>query len=235
MKTFSAHRPTWSRRFDGVLSLHPRPASPHAQASTTLGEELGPPFKRGKGGPGGWVILFEPELHLGTEPDILVPDLAGWRRETMPEMPDAPFFTLRPDWVCEVLSPGTARHDRRGKMPVYQRERVGHVWLIEPIDRTLEVFELDGPTYRLKGTYADAERVQAVPFDAIELDLSVLWLRRPVEIIARSGDDPLAAASGLVPALLDALQCASAARSSGAGLASASSPDRAIISTGRLR
>src|ERR1700677_698463 len=76
---------------DGVLSLHPRPASPHAQASTTLGEELGPPFKRGKGGPGGWVILFEPELHLGTEPDILVPDLAGWRRETMPEMPDAPF------------------------------------------------------------------------------------------------------------------------------------------------
>jgi Uma2 family endonuclease len=162
---------------DGVLTTHPRPASPHTQAATTLGEELRPPFKRGKGGPGGWGILDEPELHLGAEPDILVPDLAGWRRETMPEMPDAPFFTLRPDWVCEVLSPSTARHDRRGKMPVYQRERVQHVWFIEPTDRTLEMYELDGPTYRLLGTYADAERARAVPFDAIELDLAVLWLR----------------------------------------------------------
>jgi Uma2 family endonuclease len=162
---------------DGELTLHPRPASPHAQAATTLGEELGPPFKRGRGGPGGWIILDEPELHLGPEPDILVPDLGGWRRESMPEMPHAAFFTLRPDWVCEVLSPSTQRHDRRKKLPVYQRERVQHVWLIEPLARTLEVFSLDGPTYRLLATYADDERVRAEPFDAIELDLSVLWLR----------------------------------------------------------
>src|SRR5580698_2703959 len=127
---------------EGVLSTHPRPASLHAQAATTLGEELGPPFKRGKGGPGGWVILYEPELHLGAEPDILVPDLAGWRRETMPVMPDAAFFTLRPDWVCEVISPSTRRHDRHGKMPIYPREGVTHVWLIEPTDRTLEVYAL---------------------------------------------------------------------------------------------
>jgi len=162
---------------DGVLSTHPRPASPHAQAATTLGEELGPPFKRGKGGPGGWILLDEPELHLGPEPDILVPDLAGWRRDTMPVLPDAPFFTLAPDWVCEVLSPSTRRHDRRAKLPVYARERVKHVWLVDPIDRLLEVLMLDGETYRLVGTYADAEVVRAPPFDAIELDLAVLWLR----------------------------------------------------------
>jgi Uma2 family endonuclease len=121
---------------DGVLSTMPRPASSHAQAAMTLGEELGPPFKRGKGGPGGWVILTEPELHLGVEPDVLVPDLAGWRRERMPVMPEVAFFTLAPDWVCEVLSPSTQRHDRHGKMPVYQRERVAHVWLVDPIART---------------------------------------------------------------------------------------------------
>ncbi len=162
---------------DGVLSTHPRPGLAHAQAATTLGEELGPPFKRGRGGPGGWIILDEPELHLGLEPDILVPDLAGWRRETMPVVPDAASCTIAPDWVCEVLSPGTQRHDRHGKLPVYLRERVGHVWLMDPIERTLEVLMLDGATYRLLATHADAEVVRAKPFDAIELDLSVLWLR----------------------------------------------------------
>jgi Uma2 family endonuclease len=162
---------------DGVLSTQPRPASPHAQAATTLGEELGPPFKRGKGGPGGWVILDEPELHLGTEPDILVPDLVGWRRETMPVMPDAAFFTVRPDWACEVLSPSTQRLDRRHKMPVYLRERVGHLWFVDPIARTLEVLALDGDSYRLLATHADDEKVRAPPFDAIELELGVLWSR----------------------------------------------------------
>src|SRR6476646_4505786 len=89
----------------GVLYANPRPASPHAAAASAVGEELGPPFKRGRGGPGGWVILDEPELHLGE--DVLVPDLAGWRRERMPELPRAAFFTLAPDWACEVLSPST--------------------------------------------------------------------------------------------------------------------------------
>jgi len=162
---------------DGVLSLQPRPALPHAQAASTLGEQLGPPFKRGQGGPGGWIILDEPELHLGVEPDILVPDLAGWRRETMAVMPEDAFTTVRPDWVCEVLSPGTRRHDRHTKLPVYAREGVGHVWLLEPTDRLLEVYALDGATYRLLATHADAEVVRAPPFDAIELELAALWLR----------------------------------------------------------
>ena len=162
---------------DGVLSTHPRPAFPHARASSKLGGALLPPFDDGNGGPGGWIILDEPELHLGVEPDILVPDLAGWRRETMPEMPDAAFTTVRPDWVCEVLSPGTRRHDRYAKLGVYQREGVPYVWFVEPTERILEVLALDGATYRLLATYVDDDKVRAVPFDAIELELGALWAR----------------------------------------------------------
>src|SRR5262249_9124378 len=109
----------------GVLYASPRPASPHAAAASAVGEELAPPFKRGRGGPGGWVILSEPELHL--REDVLVPDLGGWRRDRMPEMPHVAAFDLAPDWGCEVLSPSTAKLDRGEKLPVYARERVGHV------------------------------------------------------------------------------------------------------------
>ncbi len=160
---------------EGVLYVHPRPATPHAAASSALGEELGPPFKRGRGGPGGWLILYEPELHLGAEPDIVAPDLAGWRRERMPAAPRAAFITLAPDWVCEVLSPSTAAIDRSRKLPVYARERVGHVWLVDPQVRTLEVFRLDGDGYRVAAVWSGEAVVRAEPFDAIELALGVLW------------------------------------------------------------
>jgi Uma2 family endonuclease len=160
---------------NGYLELQPRPASLHAAAATALGEELGPPFKRGRGGPGGWVLLDEPELHLGE--DILVPDLAGWRRERMPEIPDAPYFELAPDWVCEVLSPSTYAKDRGRKLPIYGREGVRHAWLVEPRAQLLEVLALDGASYRIASTYEGDARVRAEPFDAIELDLSVLWAR----------------------------------------------------------
>lgn len=160
---------------DGYLELQPRPAALHAAAATALGEELGPPFKRGRGGPGGWVILYEPELHL--REDILVPDLAGWRRDRMPEIPDAAYFELAPDWVCEVLSPSTYAKDRGRKLPIYAREQVTHAWLIEPKAQLLEVLRLDGDSYRIAGTFHGEARVRAEPFDAIELDLSVLWAR----------------------------------------------------------
>jgi Uma2 family endonuclease len=159
----------------GVLYASPRPASPHALATSAIGEELGPPFKRGRGGPGGWVILFEPELHLGE--DVLVPDLGGWRRERMPEVPHAPAFELAPDWVCEVQSPSTAAIDRGEKVPIYARERVAHVWLVDPLVKTLEVLRLDGPSYRLVATWHGDAKVRAEPFDAIELELAVLWAR----------------------------------------------------------
>jgi Uma2 family endonuclease len=160
---------------EGVLYSHPRPATAHALAASGLGEELGPPFKRGKGGPGGWVIVDEPELHLAS--DVLVPDLAGWRRERMPEMPLTPFLTLAPDWLCEVLSPSTAAFDRKKKLPVYARERVQHVWLVEPETKTLEVLRLDGDGYRIALVASDDDKGRYEPFDAIELDLSVLWAR----------------------------------------------------------
>ena len=161
---------------DGELIVSPRPAPTHVVAASALGEELGPPFKRGRGGPGGWVILDEPELHLGR--DVLVPDLAGWRRERMPEVPvDAAFFTLAADWVSEVLSPSTARLDRTRKLAAYARHRVGHVWFVDGLAQTLEVLRLDGDTYRIVLTAAGDERVRAEPFDAIELDLAILWAR----------------------------------------------------------
>src|SRR5882757_4578268 len=115
----------------GDLITHPRPAAPHTRAASRMGALLDGPFDRGQGGPGGWVILDEPELHV--HGDILVPDLAGWRRERMPEIPEAAAFELAPDWVCEVLSPGTEATDRADKMPIYAREKVAHVWLVDPL------------------------------------------------------------------------------------------------------
>ena len=158
---------------EGVLHLSPRPASAHVAASSVLGEELGAPFKRGRGGPGGWLIVDEPELHLGT--DIVVPDLAGWKRERLPVLPDAPFITLAPDWVCEVLSPGTTRIDRYEKRAIYAREGVGYLWLVDPRVHTLEVFELIDGRWTDAGVFADDAIIRAVPFDAIELQLGLLW------------------------------------------------------------
>jgi Uma2 family endonuclease len=162
---------------EGVLYAQPRPAARHALATTVLSGEIGPAFGRGRAGPGGWVILVEPELHLGSEPDILVPDLAGWRRERMPEMPDTAYFTLAPDWACEVLSESTRKLDRSKKLPVYARERVGHVWLVDPSAELLEIFRLDGDGYRLVVTFAGQAPCRAEPFHAIELDLAALWQR----------------------------------------------------------
>ena len=160
---------------DGKLYQSPRPSSPHALAASALGEELGPPFKRGRGGPGGWMILDEPELHLGE--DILVPDLGGWRRERMPEVPDAAYFELAPDWVCEVLSPSKRALDRGAKLRVYAESRVPHVWLVEPLDRFVEVLRLDGTSYRIVQTATGHDPVRLEPFEALALDLSVLWAR----------------------------------------------------------
>ncbi len=160
---------------NGVLYQHPRPALPHAAAASVVGEELGGPFKRGKGGPGGWIILDEPELHLGA--DILVPDVGGWRRSTLPVLPDLAYLSVRPDWVCEVASPATRALDRGTKLDVFQREGVGHVWIIEPLDRLLEVLELDGETYRIVQRATGDAPARLRPFEAIEFDVGALWAR----------------------------------------------------------
>jgi Uma2 family endonuclease len=157
----------------GELYLHPRPAAPHAVAASALGEELGPPFKRGRGGPGGWLILDEPELHLAA--DIVVPDLAGWHRERLPHVGDDAYLTLAPDWICEVLSRSTEKVDRAGKLPIYAREGVRFAWLVNPLVRLLEVLRLESGKWLTLAVYRDDERVRAEPFDAIELELGVLW------------------------------------------------------------
>ena len=158
---------------DGTLYTHPRPAMPHALASSGLGIELGGAFRRGRGGPGGWWIIHEPELHLAG--DILVPDLVGWRRERMPDFPETAYVTLAPDWACEVVSPSTRRLDLHGKRPVYAREGVAHLWLVDPSDRTLEAFELRAGEWVLIGTAKDDEPVSIPPFDAITFSLGELW------------------------------------------------------------
>jgi Uma2 family endonuclease len=158
---------------DGDLYASPRPAVPHVVAHSALSSELGGPFQFGRGGPGGWWILVEPELHL--ENDTLVPDVAGWRRERLPRMPNTPALTLAPDWVCEILSPSTERLDRVRKLPAYARHGVAHAWLINPSTRTLEVYRREGASWVLASTHADDAIVRAEPFDAIELDLLRLW------------------------------------------------------------
>lgn len=167
----------------GVLHVFPRPAPRHANAEGGVIEEIRGPFQRGRGGPGGWWILPEPELRFPDpaspgEIDALAPDVAGWRRERLPELPEAAYFTLAPDWVCEVLSRSTEQHDRGEKMPLYAREGVRHAWLVDPIRTTLEAFTLgeDGlwlPAVIHRGNV----RVRVEPFGAIALDLSVLWAK----------------------------------------------------------
>ncbi|HEU4615684.1 MAG TPA: Uma2 family endonuclease [Kofleriaceae bacterium] len=160
---------------EGTLYVWPRPAPKHANAASVLGGELNPPFQRGRGGPGGWWILHEPELQLDEKRPVS-PDLAGWGVERMPDLPETAYFTLAPDWVCEVLSRSTEKVDRDKKLPYYAAHRVRHVWLLDPIDKRLEVYTLgDVGGWLEVRTYEGDATVRAEPFDAIELDLSALW------------------------------------------------------------
>jgi Uma2 family endonuclease len=158
---------------DGELHVSPRPAPRHAHAASSLTGEIVLPYQRGRGGPGGWRILGEPELHFGR--DVLVPDLAGWRRDRMPRLPKAAYFSIAPDWVCEVISPSTASLDRVKKLTIYGRELVRHAWLIDPAARTLEVLRLEAGRWTILATHACSEVVRAEPFADIDLELASLW------------------------------------------------------------
>ena len=156
----------------GRLHLHPRPASRHARASFRMAGRLDPLFG-GPDDPGGWHFAIEPELHFG--PDVLVPDLAGWRRERMPAYPDAPFFTLAPDWLCEILSPSTRRFDVTEKRALYGANGVAHLWLVDPEARTLEVFARPDAAWTLVAAFQEGDDVRAAPFEALAFPLNTLW------------------------------------------------------------
>ncbi len=157
----------------GVLHAHPRPAPRHAQATSSLGYELTGPFNRGRGGPGGWLLLDEPEMHLG--PHVVVPDIAGWRRARLPRLPETAYIETPPDWVCEVLSPSTMRIDRTDKLAVYAEFGVAHAWYVDLIAKTLEVLALQAGKWLIAATFKDAEPVTAPPFEVHTFALDVLW------------------------------------------------------------
>jgi Uma2 family endonuclease len=159
----------------GRLYAHARPAGPHALASSSLGADLLGAFQRGRGGPGGWWIIDEPELHFVRDQEVLVPDIAGWRRERMPQMPADQRFQVVPDWVCEVVSPSSVRTDRSVKMPVYARFGVAYLWLVDPLVRTLETFALDDGRWAVTGHFKNGELIAAPPFHAVTLELAALW------------------------------------------------------------
>jgi Uma2 family endonuclease len=157
----------------GSLETHPRPTRRHGAASSVLGYELMGPYQLGRGGPGGWIFIDEPELHLG--PHIVVPDIAGWRLERVTEPADKAYFEVPPDWLCEILSPGTEKKDRGPKRRIYAKYGVKHLWYINPRTRTLEVFALQGKNWLLTDTFVDNEEVCAAPFSEHRFQLGILW------------------------------------------------------------
>jgi len=159
---------------EGELIVTPRPSRRHIDVASTLGGELVPPYRFGRGGPGGWLIYDEPEIHF--RENVIVPDLAGWRRERLSLPPDEHRFTVSPDWVCEILSPGTARTDTVKKMRIFAEYHVQCAWMIDPILMTLEVFRLESGVWVIRGLYAEDEKVRAEPFQEVEIDLANLWL-----------------------------------------------------------
>jgi Uma2 family endonuclease len=164
---------------NGVLRTHPRPSPRHGGTANALGHELTGPFQKGTGGPGGWVFFVEPEVKLGE--DILVPDIAGWRRARLPGYPERNYFEIRPDWVCEILSGATERRDRSVKKRIYAEAGIPHFWLTDPRLQLLEVFELRDGLWTDVGTWNSDDEVRAPPFDAISFSLADLWpLDRPL-------------------------------------------------------
>jgi Putative restriction endonuclease len=157
----------------GQLVTHPRPARRHTSASSSMGAIITPPFQFGNGGPGGWIIIDEPELHLG--PHIVVPDLAGWRAEQLVGKGDGAWFDEVPDWICEVLSPSTEKYDRSDKQRIYATYGVGHVWHVNPVTKLLEVYVRQDKAWLQTHVFKDLDLVSAPPFESLSFNLGLLW------------------------------------------------------------
>ena len=161
---------------NGQLHTQPRPSGPHAIAGSSLGGELVGTFQKGRGGPGGWWIIDEPEVHFVRDIEVVVPDLAGWKRDRLPVIPQGHRFEVVPDWVCEIQSPATASKDREVKMPIYAHYGVAFAWLLDPKAHTLEAFRLQDGSWTEVGNFAGGGQVSVAPFDAISFDLAELWV-----------------------------------------------------------
>jgi Uma2 family endonuclease len=160
---------------EGEIHAFPRPHYRHGRVAYRLNVRIGAPYDLGDGGgPGGWVFVVEPEVMLGE--NLLVPDVAGWQLERLPKLPQKNWSTVPPDWVCEILSPNTRGHDRIKKMPIYGQYGVKHAWLIDPVERTLEVFQLDGGRWVAIGFYGGKDIVRAEPFVEAEINLGDFWM-----------------------------------------------------------
>ena len=162
---------------NGELIVSPRPSRKHTYAALALGTDLAAPYQFGRGGgPGGWIIIVEPEIGLGEH--IMVPDLAGWRKERFPVEEDHNWISAVPDWICEILSPQTASLDKAEKMPLYARYGVAYAWIIDPIMmKTLDVYRLEsGGWWRLLESYGGNDKMRAEPFQDVEINLGDLWI-----------------------------------------------------------
>jgi Uma2 family endonuclease len=172
---YSIPENTTGQIIDGELIVNPRPSRKHVHTASALGGEVMPPYHFGRsGGPGGWVILDEPEIKLGQ--NIVVPDLAGWKRERFPATEETNWISIPPDWVCEVLSPSTLRVDKIRKMPIYAQNGVQYFWLIDPLAKTLDIYRLESGRWAVAGFFFDDDKVRAEPFQELEIELSNLWL-----------------------------------------------------------
>lgn len=158
---------------EGELFASPRPGGPHTIAFSALGGFLVPSYQFGRGGPGGWWIFDEPEVHFGR--NVLVPDIGGWRRERMAQPPQNHVFTIVPDWICEVISPSSGRLDRMKKMPIYAHEGVAYAWLVDPLQQMIEVAENEHGAWKTLAVHGENQVVRIPPFEAIEIDLTLLW------------------------------------------------------------
>lgn len=157
----------------GALVTHPRPSPRHAGAQNSLSASLTPGNQWGRGGPGGWVFLTEPELHLGR--NVVVPDLAAWRRERLPTLPDTAWIEAAPDWICEILSDSTERQDRVAKRGIYAEAGLPYLWLLDPRVKLLEAFQLTAGHWLLAATFSNAQEVRGPPFDQTPFSLADLW------------------------------------------------------------
>ncbi len=159
---------------NGQLYAHPRPSGKHILVASNIGAELHGPYQRGRGGPGGWWILVEPEVHFVPDQEVAVPDVAGWQKLRMPDIPEGHKFTVTPDWICEVLSPSTESIDREIKMPLYANYGVRFLWLVHPTKKRLEAFSLVDGEWVSLGAFGSGDRVSVKPFEELSFKLDYL-------------------------------------------------------------